>query len=139
MTGNDTKRWMRKVTGGQPVEFHGARLCRVQPPSTRRSRLQRWYQIEVFLTDAGRYVVSITYNTRAPAEERRYTIELCDSLEDVAAVLDAYDPTAHIIGYPPDEPDRESMQAMLKTGMKQRYDNTKTQAMESIGLTRRIG
>lgn len=138
MTNNDTQRWIRKVTGGQPVEFHGARLCRVQPPSARRPRLQRWYQIEVFQTHAGRYVVSIVYNTKAQAEERRYTIDLCDSLTDVAAALDEYDPTAHLLGYPPDEPDRESKQTMLETGMKQRYDNAKTKAMESLGITYRV-
>lgn len=90
-------------TGNAPLAFAGRLIAEVssQAPDGANNHLRnRWHDLAVYRTAAGRYVASVTYRTRWQGEIEHTSAADLDTPGDVATWLRAYCPTDHVTGYP---------------------------------------
>ena len=84
--------------GDAPLAFAGELVAEA---SGARGNAQRWHRIAVYRTDSGRWVLQIAWRTRWQGELDVIDAWIEDSPSAIVARLRAYDPLAHLIGYPP--------------------------------------
>lgn len=83
--------------GDLPLQFTGEL---VSEASSRERDAQRWYDLALYRTDGGRWVVGIVYRTRWQGEQDYYAAHVSD-LPELVSLLRALAPAEHVQGYPP--------------------------------------
>jgi len=99
-------------TGSAPVRFDGELLA--ESDGWRRGRdASRWHEIRIYGTSGGRFVAEIRGGTMWEGEEAVSTLEIADTAGALVAILRDYDPTAHVLGFPPGPAYAEKQQRVL--------------------------
>ena len=86
-------------TGGTPVTFEGKLLARGQSYHP-DEKLDRGYDLEVYLTQEGRWVARIGFQTRWKTEAATSRCLIAESAPELAAALSSYNPLQDVVGYP---------------------------------------
>lgn len=116
-------------SGQRALTFLGTLLAKVCGTRAAGKEQNRWHNLVLYRTAAGRHVVAIEYHTRWEGELGYCEATVCDCPEEIEAALRAYDPTAHVQGFPAG-PQYEGRQATLLGWIRQRYDD---QVRELLG------
>lgn len=86
-------------TGAAPLRFAGDLLADVSTHNGDRGRFQRWHEIAVYQTEAGKFVLWIGYQSDFEQGRDVQTATVCDSPDAVRLALAEHDPLARFIGY----------------------------------------
>jgi len=76
--------------GSRQLTFHGELLGEA---SSRRPESDRWFDLRIFRTEAGRYIVEGVGRSSRPGEVDLSWVKLCDTPEDVVRGLYRVDNT----------------------------------------------
>lgn len=90
-------------TGSHPLTFLGDQLAEVSGFRFGDREQSRWHELALYRTESGRHVLSIGFRTRWQGEVDHDEAHHADTSAEVLNQLTAYDPLAHIAGYPPGE------------------------------------
>ncbi|MEI8194377.1 MAG: hypothetical protein WCI73_00555 [Phycisphaerae bacterium] len=80
-------------SGKSPVTFTGKLLAASYGRYAHSRDNNRWHDIEVFRTAAGSYVTVILFQTHWQGEQNRSEVEVSNTAEEAARILETYDPT----------------------------------------------
>lgn len=123
-------------TGQPPLEFEGETLAEI-PGRLHDNQALRWHDVAVHRTAAGQLVVEIAYRTQWRGENGHAQAEPVNDQAAVARVLQAYDPTAHVGGFP-NRPEYADRQRNLLGYIAARYQSQVTAILEELGISERI-
>lgn len=105
-----------------PICFAGSLIGEDIGSDTYDQRMQRWWNIRLYRTKAGQYVLQLSYRNSGKVKreaDRDYAFVRA-SAQDVAADLSAWDPMTGVVGFPPLEQFARG-QAQLVERMKARW------------------
>lgn len=88
-------------TGDAPVVFEGEHLAEVSTRLAAGRERNRWFEVDLYRTQAGKYVLAIDFHTMWQGEHDTSRVVLCDSPADVRAELTLFNPLEDVGGYPP--------------------------------------
>jgi len=101
-------------TGQAPLTFVGTILTESSGARVQDQEQNRWHDIAIYRTKAGRYVVFVEYRSTWKAEIGRCEVAIFDNPKDVVRGLQNYDCTSYVAGFPPLEAYRERQERLLK-------------------------
>lgn len=87
-------------SGKRSLSFIGECLASGDTRATKGPRSVRWWDVAVYRTESGRYVLTMRWNTRWQGEQDHDAAIVAASLGGVADELEQADPLAHLIGFP---------------------------------------
>lgn len=87
-------------SGQRPLRFTGTLLADGDTKRDSGPCNTRWWAVEVYQTEAGRYVLSLQWHTRWQGEQEHDAAFTAESLDEVAALLERADPLTYLIGFP---------------------------------------
>ncbi len=87
-------------SGDAPIVFAGELLAENDGSRQLGRDHNRWHELAIYRTEAGRYVARIEYCTQWQGESGHAIATVVQSGADVARVFRDYDPTSHVVGYP---------------------------------------
>lgn len=127
-------------TGNVPLAFAGEQLARESGRWHAGVEQNRWHEITVYKTAAGRVVVAITYRTLWQGETDYHAVEVVDDLRAAAAVLRAYVPAEYLLGYPPalEGTQFALKQARLQRSLEDRYRDAVTAVLDALDITEHV-
>jgi len=119
-------------TGKRDYAFTGFEICSSTSHSPGPSL---WYEINLFRKPAGPYVVDIRFFSKSESMRDRFNVFDADSLDEVASVLENYDPAFDIEpDVNPEETDLPQAAFVLKTAMLRiRMDEARRQYRDLVG------
>lgn len=85
--------------GQRAVRFQGTCLAEARGSWHRGKDQNRYYDLSVYATEDGRFVVAWAYYTRWQGEEDYHRVEVSRSLASVVTDLENFDPTVWVQGY----------------------------------------
>jgi hypothetical protein len=100
----ETPRQRLRRTGKRDYAFEGLEICSSTSHSPGPAL---WYEINLYRKPIGHYVVDVRFFSKSDAMRDRFHVFEADSLEEVASVLEAYEPGFDI------EPDIDPQDADL--------------------------
>jgi hypothetical protein len=86
-------------SGSSPLSFFGHLLAKAGEPPTDKY-IVRWHELELYLTNSGRYVVAIHFRTTSRHEKPWNDAFPMDTVEEVVSLLEEYDPVEYVLGWP---------------------------------------
>jgi hypothetical protein len=105
-------------TGDVPLQFEGEHLAGVSTQTGPGGQdRNRWFEIDLYRTEAGTYVLAISYMTLWQGEHITSRTILCESTEEVRNELRLYNPLQDVNGYPPGDAyqqKQERLERMLR-------------------------
>lgn len=125
-------------TGQRPLSFDGESLAtessRIHAGKTRN----RWHEIEVWKTTAGKFVVAVSYRTQWEGESSYDDGLAFDTKEQVATLLEEYIfPNIATIGYPP-TPAYGERQAKLLAELEEAFKNRVGAVSDALGVVEEV-
>lgn len=125
--------------GDAPLVFRGEQLATATTHEHEGDAQNRWHEITVYRTAAGRFVLAIKYHTQWQGErDCADAVVLGDQAQEVTELLRHYDgilPTG--IGFPPGE-QYAARQARLEASIEGRWHRAVSEILEAIGAEERI-
>lgn len=125
------ERYTLERTGDRPLVVEGDRIAEESSRSPKGWGRARWHEIAVYRTGAGRYVAHVVYRTQWEGEVEYAEAIVCDSAAELAAELRAYDPTAHVLGYPVGKQFAERQERLLRD-LRLRYEAAMGRALRDV-------
>lgn len=107
-------------TGKSSLAFDGEVVASVDGCDVNGKEQNRYHDLALWRTDTGKYVLDIQYVTKWRGELGYRHAEIVEPGE-VAERLRAYDPCAHVQGFP-DRPEYADRQVNLLNWIRSRYD-----------------
>ena len=102
-------------TGNPPLKFEGELIAESRPqPVANKKEPNRWHELAVFRTAAGKYVLAVTYRAEWKDEQSHSHAEVHSDSESVVAALRQYNPIAHVRGFPLGEAFAHKQQRLLQ-------------------------
>jgi hypothetical protein len=86
-------------SGSRPLTFVGTLLAKADGPAEEK-KIVRWHQLKLYHAASGVYVVAIQFRTTSRHETTWDDAFVCDTSEDVIALLEDYDPVEYVLGWP---------------------------------------
>lgn len=102
-------------TGDAPLTFEGEHLAGISIERISGRNRNRWHEIDLYRTRAGRYVLTIAYRTLWQGEHDTRRAIPCDTPGGVREELRAFDPLADVGGYPPGDAYRDKQERLERT------------------------
>ena len=100
-------------SGTMPLRFTGELLAESKGRNPKIRGRQRWYDLAVYRTQAGKFVASICFRSDfgEPGSDEAAVLEDASA---VSSMLQACDPLAPVQGYPPEARFAEKQERMLQ-------------------------
>ena len=118
-------------SGRAPLKFNGELLAEASSRAEKKTnRKASWHEIRVYRTAGGKYVLQVEYNSDYRQETPAWTAEVCDKASDVRSMLETYDPTLDVTGFPP-EPSFASRQKTLLDETRRRFSAIVSEILEA--------
>lgn len=119
-------------TGHPPLRFAGELLAQADGQRVNGQEQTRWHELAVYRTPAANYVVAITLRSQWAGESDHFSVATSADPAAVHAVLQDYDPTEHLQGYPAG-PTYAAKQARLEADIQRRYEALAVEVYERLG------
>jgi len=87
-------------SGRPPLCFRGELLAQSDGEHDNGKRQNRWHDLAIYRTAAGRYVVALHYRSRREGEVASNTVQEVENAARVTHLFRLYDPTAVVLGHP---------------------------------------
>lgn len=113
--------------GNSPLRFYGTKLASECGDDAEL----RWYTIDVYQTQGGKYVVHVVFHTNWRGESDHDWVAVVDDAHGVAEALRKYDVLPPGRGYPPGY---EEKQQHLRAILQRDFDDLATDLLESQGV-----
>lgn len=88
-------------TGDRPVRFTGEEVATATSRQSNGPCQSRWYELALYRTDSGRYVLAIGYRSQWEGELPEDRVYVEDSAAAVAAQLQGAIPELPLLAFPP--------------------------------------
>lgn len=124
-------------TGGQPLKFRGEMIADESGWWHGGKEHNRWHNVRIYRTAAGKWVGEIVYRTSWQGELDHHAVYVADSVQDLAADLQTYDPLDHLQGFPPHDHFAER-QARLERDVSGRFADRLGTVLAAIGAAEEI-
>lgn len=125
-------------TGEPPLVFRGALLAEGSSRESRGDGENRWHEVRVYRTAAGKIVYQVEFSTRWQGERDTSDVHVADTLDAAVQYLRGYDPTGERgIGYPPGEQFASRQERML-AGLRRRWDAMLGELLDALGVEERV-
>ena len=118
-------------TGHRPLTFTGEKLAEADNYNPTRN-LDRYFELAVYRTRSGRYVVSIALRAECRGEGDIMTVVYSEDPAEIERALRDYDPCPPGIGFPPGE-SFVAKQDRLREDMRRKYDGLVTELFAKLG------
>ncbi|MCD6364477.1 MAG: hypothetical protein J7M14_01245 [Planctomycetes bacterium] len=125
-----------KRTGRMPLAFTGRRLAVAGGKNFAGREQVRWYELAVYETAGGQYVLEIVYRTEWRGETPHFFAAVVAAGE-FAAALEGYDPLACVQGFPPTQANAAKQKNLL-AHMRRQYEKAVSDLLESDGPAEHI-
>lgn len=126
-------------TGQAPLAFTGELLAKASNRSPHGPLQNRWHEITVYRTAAGKLVAAVGFRTIWQGERDTDTVYVADS---DAALVDAltkeFDPSAGWSGHPLGAHDAERKNAQLRTSIVGAYAELVSDVLSELGIAEEI-
>jgi arylamine N-acetyltransferase len=126
-------------TGDVPLKFEGERLAGVSTQQISGKDRNRWYEVDLYRTRVGKYVLKVHYMTLWQGEQFSTHVILCNTTADVRKSLLDFDPMQDVSGYPPGEAYAEKQARLERTlkldwaaGVRELFEGIETEFSETI-------
>jgi hypothetical protein len=126
-----------KRTGQPGLRFEGELLAESDGKWASGKEQNRWHNLRLFQTAEGKYLLAIEYKTIWEGELDNYWAGVADNIEELKDQLSYYEPTEHIMGFPP-HPQYQERQANLINWIRRRFEMQISQIFDEAGLTEQI-
>jgi len=90
-------------TGNRPLSFDGEMLASTNTQTANGAGENRWWDIAIYRTESGKYVLAIGYNTRWQGEHERQDAYICANVNDAAETLRDHPWDHSVAGYARDQ------------------------------------
>lgn len=90
-------------TGMRPLRFRGECLYEDTTRTEDGLASQRWWEVEIYKLEDGRYVVARNYRTGWLSEAEVNEADVVDSADQAIFALEEHDPLEPVVGFPPGE------------------------------------
>lgn len=128
---------MQEVTiprsGMPPLRFRGEEIARVDGQHAAGGDHNRWHEIVVYRTAGGTYAIAIDYHSQWQGELSHHFAATCADPGEVNRIVQGYDPTANVVGYPPGD-GYARKQDRLIADICRRYRALATELYEQLGV-----
>ncbi len=114
----DDPRVTLERTGKRPLMFEGELVDEVFGAT---GKVNRWHDVSVYKTRTFKFVVLIQYQSTWDGEIDHSTVEVADTPEDVARILEEHDPISYVQGFPPISSQHVLKQEALLRDIRLRY------------------
>lgn len=141
-----------KRTGQMPLAFTGRRLAVAGGKNFAGRDQVRWYELAIYETAGGRYVLEVVYRTEWRGETPHFFAAVAAAgstpsagsgqagsrrADEFAETLEGYDPLACVQGFPPTEANAAKQKNLL-AHMRRQYEKAVTDLLESAGPAEHI-
>lgn len=118
-------------TGDRPLQFDGEQIAETDSRQTQGPCQTRWYELALYRTDGGKYVIAIGYRTQWQGELPRDETHLEDTVSGAVEVLRSTIPELPMYAFPPG--DRfEEKRSHAAGAIRQCYENAITELLEHV-------
>jgi hypothetical protein len=100
-------------SGKGPLQFNGELVARSEGERQAHREHARYHDVAIYRTEGGSFVLWISYVTKWAGEVGHTTAEVIQDEQEMLTAFDKYDPTAHVVGFPPHENFREKQERLL--------------------------
>lgn len=98
-------------TGDVPLRFEGESIANVSTRPDDPSRFARWYELSLYRTKGGTYIIAIGYRSHYGDRETDRAV-LCATPDGIRDELQMFDPLADVSGFPPGPAYRDKQERM---------------------------
>lgn len=119
-------------TGQRPLVFEGTEICSA---TTHAPGPSLWYEINLYRKKSGQLVVDVRFFSKIEAMKDRFATFFADDLDEVAHVLETYEPAADVTAdMPLDDDDVPTAQiAVQAAAVRLRMDEARRQFADLVG------
>ena len=118
-------------TGDRPLHFSGECIAAADGKIHSGKEQNRWYELAVYRTAAGKYVVEVAYRTQWQGEGAHYRATVCSTIDEVADEMRTTDATEYLEGFPA-HPDYADKQARLIASLRTRLGTLISEIFEQL-------
>lgn len=124
-------------SGKAPLKFEGKLLAEQSGKTATGRDRNRWHDVSIYRSKGGKYVASVTYRTVWQGEIGHDAAEIFDDGAEAAKWLEAFDPTANVGGYPPQDA-YAAKQARLMADIRAAFGAQVSNVIEEAGITESV-
>lgn len=118
-------------TGQPPLAFKGEPIAEVDGRYVGGQEQNRWHELALYRTEAGRYVLAIAYRTIWQGESDHHEAHHAESPSAVLERLRDFDPLEYLVGYPPGRA-HEAKQERLRDSLQRRWETLISDLYEDL-------
>ena len=107
-------------TGDAPLAFVGVELAREEGLWYGGQQQNRWHELALYQTNAGKFVLAIAYRTQWQGEDQYDEVFVHERMRDIVLTLQHYDPLTRLIGFPA-RPEYRDRQEKLRYSVRVRF------------------
>ena len=122
-------------TGQTPLRFTGDLIYETSSHDPVSGTLhERWHEVRVYRTKAGKWIVAITFCTTFANEHETCTVTVCPDQAAIVGPLTGYDPVASIIGHPIGSTNFERKNAAVQVAVRDGYRACASAVFAKLGM-----
>lgn len=120
-------KFILRNTGGRPVKFDGRLIAEVNK-EWRTGRYDRWFEMRLYRTESGKFVVEIIYRSNAASrdktkrEEEDHFALVGDNEDEVLEKLEGFDEQASFPGMPPGPRNAREKEEEIRRALEDSFD-----------------
>lgn len=119
-------------TGDTPLAFRGRLLKRVGGQTWHERSQPRWFELALFLSKGGTYVLAVSYKTTWHGEAERHWALVAEPA-NLRACLAGVNPTEHVQGFPVTHPEYRERQGRLMSHITRMYRSLVGELLADVG------
>lgn len=126
-----------KRTGARPLAFEGERIAHSHGQTESGPCNTRYWNIEVYRTKAGKWVLALAWHTSWQGEEDYFEALAFEHAYAIAQTLERANPTARLVGFPPG-PSYADKQARLIDAITTRWGAQVAEILGHLGVAEEV-
>ncbi len=119
------------MSGARPLQFDGELIAESDSRQTQGPCQYRWYELELYRPDTGKYVVAIGYRTQWQGELARDEAHVEDTVGGAVEVLRSTIPELPLHGFPPGQ-HYDEKRAHVERAVRAGYEHAVSELLESV-------
>lgn len=120
-------------TGQRPIKFTGELIANStrEPVKAKDKDKLRYYELSIYKTESEKYIAVVVYHTEWEDEEPRQDVMVCETAHEVADVLEDYDSSLNVVGFPPGQ-QFAARQERLLDSLRSQYEQQVSEVLAKL-------